>query len=142
MAELLAEAKYYCISELAESCEQALLKKERDAEPICRVPLITSQKEEQLLISSTSKVMRFEVLVAVKLLMLIFWVAVPCTLKMEQYAPPTCWYQPTSSYCGTVQNTNDDSQRYVWMGKLVCSIDCMFRVWNESVYYTAHLGNA
>ncbi|PSN53500.1 hypothetical protein C0J52_16747 [Blattella germanica] len=56
MAELLAEAKYYCISELAESCEQALLKKERDAEPICRVPLITSQKEEQLLISSTSKV--------------------------------------------------------------------------------------
>ncbi|XP_069695063.1 BTB/POZ domain-containing adapter for CUL3-mediated RhoA degradation protein 3 [Periplaneta americana] len=55
MAELLAEAKYYCISELAESCEQALLKKERDAEPICRVPLITSQKEEQLLISSTSK---------------------------------------------------------------------------------------
>jgi hypothetical protein len=57
MAELLAEAKYYCISELAESCEQALLKKERDAEPICRVPLITSQKEEQLLISSTSKVL-------------------------------------------------------------------------------------
>lgn len=55
MAELLAEAKYYCISELAESCEQALLKKERDAEPICRVPLITSQKEEQLLISSTCK---------------------------------------------------------------------------------------
>lgn len=60
MAELLAEAKYYCISELAESCEQALLKKERDAEPICRVPLITSQKEEQLLISSTSKVVWFQ----------------------------------------------------------------------------------
>ncbi|XP_044732807.1 BTB/POZ domain-containing adapter for CUL3-mediated RhoA degradation protein 3 [Chrysoperla carnea] len=55
MAELLAEAKYYCIAELAESCEQALLKKEREAEPICRVPLITSQKEEQLLIGSTTK---------------------------------------------------------------------------------------
>lgn len=55
MAELLAEAKYYCISELAESCEQALLRKEREAEPICRVPLITSQKEEQLLISNTTK---------------------------------------------------------------------------------------
>ncbi|XP_046981132.1 BTB/POZ domain-containing adapter for CUL3-mediated RhoA degradation protein 3 [Schistocerca americana] len=55
MAELLAEAKYYCIAELAESCEQALMKKERDTEPICRVPLITSQKEEQLLINSTSK---------------------------------------------------------------------------------------
>jgi BTB/POZ domain-containing adapter for CUL3-mediated RhoA degradation protein len=61
MAELLAEAKYYCISELAESCEQALLRKERDTEPICRVPLITSQKEEQLLISSTSKVVRRDV---------------------------------------------------------------------------------
>jgi BTB/POZ domain-containing adapter for CUL3-mediated RhoA degradation protein len=56
MAELLAEAKYYCISELASAIEQALVKKERDAEPICRVPLITSQKEEQLLIGSTSKV--------------------------------------------------------------------------------------
>ncbi|XP_076289691.1 BTB/POZ domain-containing adapter for CUL3-mediated RhoA degradation protein 3 isoform X1 [Lasioglossum baleicum] len=53
MAELLAEAKFYCIGELAESCEQALLRKE--AEPICRVPLITSPKEEQLLISNTTK---------------------------------------------------------------------------------------
>jgi BTB/POZ domain-containing adapter for CUL3-mediated RhoA degradation protein len=56
MAELLAEAKYYCISELAGACEQALMKKEREAEPICRVPLITSQKEEQILINSTPKV--------------------------------------------------------------------------------------
>ncbi|XP_046680239.1 BTB/POZ domain-containing adapter for CUL3-mediated RhoA degradation protein 3 [Homalodisca vitripennis] len=55
MAEMLAEAKYYCIAELAGACEQALLKKEREAEPICRVPLITSQKEEQLLINSTPK---------------------------------------------------------------------------------------
>lgn len=55
MAELLAEAKYYCISELVESCEQALLRKERETEPICRVPLITSQREEQLLISNTTK---------------------------------------------------------------------------------------
>ncbi|XP_020708177.1 BTB/POZ domain-containing adapter for CUL3-mediated RhoA degradation protein 3 [Athalia rosae] len=55
MAELLAEAKYYCISELAESCEQALQRKEREAEPICRVPLITSQREEHLLISNTTK---------------------------------------------------------------------------------------
>ncbi|CAA9999918.1 unnamed protein product [Nesidiocoris tenuis] len=55
-AELMAEAKYYCISELVQACEQALMKKEREAEPICRVPLITSPKEELLLISSTSKV--------------------------------------------------------------------------------------
>lgn len=56
VAELLAEAKYYLIDELVESCQKALAKKERDAEPICRVPLITSQKEEQLLIMSTTKV--------------------------------------------------------------------------------------
>ncbi|XP_075220054.1 BTB/POZ domain-containing adapter for CUL3-mediated RhoA degradation protein 3-like [Lycorma delicatula] len=55
IAELLVEAKYYCIAELSDACNQALLKIERDAEPICRVPLITSQKEEQLLIGSTSK---------------------------------------------------------------------------------------
>ncbi|XP_063225206.1 BTB/POZ domain-containing adapter for CUL3-mediated RhoA degradation protein 3 [Bacillus rossius redtenbacheri] len=55
VAELLAEAKYYCMAELVESCEQALLRKEREAEPICRVPLITSQREEQLLLSSTAK---------------------------------------------------------------------------------------
>lgn len=53
--ELLAEAKYFLIEELTESCQQALAKKEREAEPICRVPLITSHKEEQLLIVSTSK---------------------------------------------------------------------------------------
>jgi len=56
VAELLAEVKYYCIADLVESCELALLKREREAEPICRVPLITSQKEEQLLINSTAKV--------------------------------------------------------------------------------------
>ncbi|KAJ8967534.1 hypothetical protein NQ314_002849 [Rhamnusium bicolor] len=51
MAELVAEAKYYCIAELAESCNKALAKKERgEHEPICGVPLITSQKEEEMLI--------------------------------------------------------------------------------------------
>lgn len=55
IAELLAEAKYYCIAELASACEQALVKMERDQEPICKVPLITSQKEEQLLLNSTTK---------------------------------------------------------------------------------------
>lgn len=54
--ELLAEAKYFLIEELTESCHQALGKKESEAVPICRVPLITSHKEEQLLIMSTSKV--------------------------------------------------------------------------------------
>ncbi|XP_043273437.1 BTB/POZ domain-containing adapter for CUL3-mediated RhoA degradation protein 3 [Venturia canescens] len=53
--ELLAEAKYYCIAELIKSCEQALLRKEREAEPICKVALITSQREEQLLLADTTK---------------------------------------------------------------------------------------
>jgi BTB/POZ domain-containing adapter for CUL3-mediated RhoA degradation protein len=53
MAELLAEAKYYCISELAEYCEQAI--RTMDTDSICRVPLITSEKEEILLIGSTTK---------------------------------------------------------------------------------------
>jgi BTB/POZ domain-containing adapter for CUL3-mediated RhoA degradation protein len=56
VAELLAEVKYYCIADLIESCEMALMKREREAEPICRVPLITSQKEEHILINSTAKV--------------------------------------------------------------------------------------
>uniref|UniRef100_U5ESN3 Putative btb/poz domain-containing adapter for cul3-mediated rhoa degradation protein 3 n=1 Tax=Corethrella appendiculata TaxID=1370023 RepID=U5ESN3_9DIPT len=55
IAELLAEAKYYCIEELAECCERALAKKERESEPICRIPLITSQREEQFLISTATK---------------------------------------------------------------------------------------
>lgn len=56
VCELLAEAKYYCIAELAESCEKALPKKERDVDPICRVPLITSVREEQVLIGASTKV--------------------------------------------------------------------------------------
>lgn len=57
LAEILAEAKYYCITELAESVERALLKKQQqsETEPICRVPLITSQKEELYLISTSTK---------------------------------------------------------------------------------------
>ena len=50
--ELQAEAKYYCIEELNEICEKAVknMKKDNlsDVEPICRVPLITSVKEEQV----------------------------------------------------------------------------------------------
>ncbi|XP_060528582.1 BTB/POZ domain-containing adapter for CUL3-mediated RhoA degradation protein 3 [Cylas formicarius] len=55
IAELLAEAKYYCIAELAESCNKALSKKEKEHEPLCVVPLITSCKEEEFLISATTK---------------------------------------------------------------------------------------
>ena len=51
LAELQAEAKYFCIQELAEAAEKSaknIREKETDVIPICRVPLITSQKEEQV----------------------------------------------------------------------------------------------
>lgn len=54
-AELLAEAKYYCIEELAESCERALESKRKEINPICKVPLITSASEENYLISNSTK---------------------------------------------------------------------------------------
>lgn len=55
LAELLAEAKYYCIEELAESCERALELKRKELNPICKVPLITSASEENYLISTSTK---------------------------------------------------------------------------------------
>nr|CAG4636313.1 EOG090X090D [Eubosmina coregoni]SVE69903.1 EOG090X090D [Eubosmina coregoni] len=57
IAELLAEAKYYCVAELVLACENALKRRERerDVEPVCRVPLVTSAREEQMLISTSTK---------------------------------------------------------------------------------------
>ncbi|RWS22601.1 hypothetical protein B4U80_11371, partial [Leptotrombidium deliense] len=57
LMELLAEAKYYLIQELIDACESVLqrCKEPQQVEPICRVPLITSAKEENLLISTSSK---------------------------------------------------------------------------------------
>jgi len=53
--ELLAEAKYYCIDELEQECMSLLGSigdSRSDVVPICRVPLITSPREEQALISA------------------------------------------------------------------------------------------
>ncbi|XP_045117548.1 BTB/POZ domain-containing adapter for CUL3-mediated RhoA degradation protein 3-like isoform X1 [Portunus trituberculatus] len=55
LQELLAEARYYCMSDLVEVCEGAVRQREPEKDPVCRVPLITSQREEQMLIQSTSK---------------------------------------------------------------------------------------
>lgn len=56
LRELLVEAKYYCISDLVDICERVLAKRNPSTESgICRVPLITSQKEEHLLINSSNK---------------------------------------------------------------------------------------
>lgn len=66
ISELHAEAKYYCILDLADFCDRALQNKQKEPEPICRVPLITSQKEEQLLISSSLKVYELELIVSIQ----------------------------------------------------------------------------
>merc|ERR1719282_1360385 len=61
LMELQAEAKYFCIEELSNACDTSLSKMGwgeggwgGDIVPICRVPLITSQKEEQALISANN----------------------------------------------------------------------------------------
>lgn len=43
------------MSDLVEVCEGAVRQREPEKDPVCRVPLITSQREEQMLIQSTSK---------------------------------------------------------------------------------------
>ncbi|XP_013884406.1 BTB/POZ domain-containing adapter for CUL3-mediated RhoA degradation protein 3 [Austrofundulus limnaeus] len=52
--ELLAEAKYYLVQGLADECSAALQNKVR-YEPLCKVPLMTSSKEEQRLIATSNK---------------------------------------------------------------------------------------
>lgn len=54
IAELLAEAKYYCIHNLELLCEQALIA-HNQRKPMCSIPLITSQKEQHLLIKDALK---------------------------------------------------------------------------------------
>jgi len=56
ISEILAETKYYGVTELHEACEQALQKKRNRNTNITWVTLITSQNEAQKLISVSSKV--------------------------------------------------------------------------------------
>ncbi|KAL7986575.1 BTB/POZ domain-containing adapter for CUL3-mediated RhoA degradation protein 3 isoform X2 [Protobothrops mucrosquamatus] len=59
--ELLAEAKYYLVQGLVDECQAALqsvlfLSQNKDVyEPFCKVPIITSSKEEQKLIATSNK---------------------------------------------------------------------------------------
>lgn len=55
LLELQKEAKYYLIEELVNTIE-AQVTSQAEVDPICKVPLITSQKEEQALVAATSKV--------------------------------------------------------------------------------------
>lgn len=59
ISEILAEAKYYGVIELSESCEQALQKKKNRNTNLTWVTLITSQNETLKLISTSSKVYNF-----------------------------------------------------------------------------------
>ncbi|XP_044540801.1 BTB/POZ domain-containing adapter for CUL3-mediated RhoA degradation protein 3-like, partial [Gracilinanus agilis] len=52
--ELLAEAKYYLVQGLVDECQAALQNKD-SYEPFCKVPVITSSKEEQKLIATSNK---------------------------------------------------------------------------------------
>lgn len=62
IAEILAEAKYYGVSELYDACEQALQKKRNNNANTTWVTLITSQNEALSLISVSLKVCIFIVL--------------------------------------------------------------------------------
>ena len=55
LLEIQTEAKFYLMTELVEMIETKL-KTETALVPICKVPLITSPKEEQALTSQTLKV--------------------------------------------------------------------------------------
>ena len=53
--ELHAEAKYYLVSGLVDKCNQAIKRKKDECNPVCRIPVITSQKEAQMLIHTSVK---------------------------------------------------------------------------------------
>ncbi|XP_078535425.1 BTB/POZ domain-containing adapter for CUL3-mediated RhoA degradation protein 2 [Lissotriton helveticus] len=53
--ELMAEAKYYLIQGLVEMCKAALQDTKETYTPVCNIPIITSPKEEEKLIESSTK---------------------------------------------------------------------------------------
>lgn len=55
LMELLAEAKYYLVQDLVVLVEAAVQNMDHTVEPVCKVPLITSHKEEQLLLTTSTQ---------------------------------------------------------------------------------------
>lgn len=55
LEEVLCEARYYLIQGLVEDCQLALQQKSEAYDPLCHIPMVTSPKEEQQIISSCSK---------------------------------------------------------------------------------------
>ncbi|VTJ54427.1 Hypothetical predicted protein [Marmota monax] len=53
--ELMAEAKYYLIQGLVNMCQTALQDKKDSYQPVCNIPIITSLREEDRLIESSTK---------------------------------------------------------------------------------------
>lgn len=53
--ELMAEAKYYLIQGLVSLCQAALQDKKDSYQPVCNIPIITSLREEDKLIESSTK---------------------------------------------------------------------------------------
>lgn len=53
--ELMAEAKYYLIQGLVNMCQSALQDKKDSYQPVCNIPIITSLKEEERLIESSTR---------------------------------------------------------------------------------------
>lgn len=51
----MAEAKYYLIQGLVNMCQSALQDKKDSYQPVCNIPIITSLKEEERLIESSTK---------------------------------------------------------------------------------------
>ncbi|KAL7977523.1 hypothetical protein Chor_009472 [Crotalus horridus] len=56
LEEVLCEARYYLIQGLVEDCQLALQQKSEAYDPLCHIPMVTSPKEEQQIISRCSKV--------------------------------------------------------------------------------------
>ncbi|XP_078064332.1 BTB/POZ domain-containing adapter for CUL3-mediated RhoA degradation protein 3-like, partial [Mustelus asterias] len=53
--ELLLEAKYYLVEGLVEDCQLALKRRTESCEAECRIPMITSAKEERKIVAASSK---------------------------------------------------------------------------------------
>jgi len=75
IAELLAEAKFYLITPLVESCQQALRSRQCKIEPQCRIPLTSSSADLSQLITMSTKVNEYHILKNILLIYLSFILA-------------------------------------------------------------------
>ena len=63
LLEILQEAKYFLVQDLVNLIETTLKRLGKDdVEPMCRIPLVTSDREVQSLISTTVKVSKADIL--------------------------------------------------------------------------------